>query len=298
VRAPVDCEPLGALAPDQAPEAVHADALLLDQLSVEASPDLTVVGLALSVTTAGDPATVTVADWVAEPPTPVQVSSYSEVLVSAPVDQVPLVATLPLQAPEAVHAVASVEDQVSVEPPPCATVVGAAASVTVGEEEMGETGEGEITTTSADWEDEPPAPVQVKVKLLLEVRGSKVTVPLVDLAPLHPPEAMQFCALVALHCSVTDPPIATRVEFGVMDTVGCAVAVESAAAVASPVLETPDRPQAARVENAAHPRATRNIDPALRTNSKVRKNPALPIWPTKFTSDSLRDCGTRYGHRT
>ena len=38
--------------------------------------------------------------------------------VKAPVDFEPLVATDPLQAPEAVQAVASVEDQVNVEPPP------------------------------------------------------------------------------------------------------------------------------------------------------------------------------------
>ncbi len=62
VCAPVDCEPLVALAPDHAPDAVHEDALLLDQVSVEAPPELTLLGLALSVTTAGDPATVTVAD--------------------------------------------------------------------------------------------------------------------------------------------------------------------------------------------------------------------------------------------
>jgi hypothetical protein len=140
--------------------------------------------------------------------------------------------------------------------------------------------------------------VQVKVKLLLEVSGSKVTVPLVDLAPLHPPEAMQFCALVALHCSVTDPPIATCVEFDVRDTVGSAVTASGSVVVVSPELDAPDKPQAARVENTAHPRVRRNNDAALRTNSKVRKNPALPVWPTKFTSDSLRICSTRYGHRT
>jgi hypothetical protein len=148
-----------ALAPDHAPDAVHEDALLLDQVSVEAPPELTVLGLALSVTTAGDPATVTVAVWVADPPAPVQVSAYSLVFESAPVDHVPLVAIWPLHAPEAVQAVASVEDQVNVEAPPLATVVGAAARVTVGEGER----EGELTTTFVDCELEPPAPAQVSV---------------------------------------------------------------------------------------------------------------------------------------
>jgi hypothetical protein len=101
-----------------------------------------VLGEALSVTIGGRALTVTVADWVAEPPSPVQVSSNSVVLPRAPVDQVPLVATEPLQPPDALHAVAFAEDQVRVDMPPLATVVGEADNVTVGA--------GEITTTSAD----------------------------------------------------------------------------------------------------------------------------------------------------
>jgi hypothetical protein len=155
VNVPVELEPLNARLPDQAPEAVQAVALLLDQVSIEAVPELTVLGLARSVTTGGKVGTVTVTDCVAVPPSPVQVRSYSVVLVSAPVDQVPLVATAPLQAPEAVHAVASVELQVKVELAPLATVVGAAVNVTVGA--------GPVTTTSADCEAEPPVPVQVRV---------------------------------------------------------------------------------------------------------------------------------------
>ena len=91
------------------------------------------------------------------------------VLVSAPVDQVPLVATEPLHAPEAVHAVAPVEDQVSSELPPLATVVGAAVSFTVG---------AASTMTSADCESVPPAPVQVRVKLVFDVSG------FVEISPL------------------------------------------------------------------------------------------------------------------
>ena len=60
--APVDCVPLSPLEPLQPPDAVHAVALLLDQVSVEAAPDFTLLGLALSVTMGALPATVTVAD--------------------------------------------------------------------------------------------------------------------------------------------------------------------------------------------------------------------------------------------
>jgi hypothetical protein len=103
---------------------------------------VTVLGTALSVTTGGNAETVTVADWVAEPPVPVHVSWNSVVLGSAPVDHVPLVATVPCQAPEAVQAVASAELQLRVEAPPLGIVVGDADNVTVGA--------GVVTTTSAD----------------------------------------------------------------------------------------------------------------------------------------------------
>jgi hypothetical protein len=63
VRAPVDCEPLVALEPDQAPDAEHEVALLDDHVSVEAAPLAIVLGLALKLTVAvGVAATVTVAD--------------------------------------------------------------------------------------------------------------------------------------------------------------------------------------------------------------------------------------------
>lgn len=76
VIGPVDCEPLTPLVPDQAPEAEHEVALLLVQVRVEEPPELTVLGLAWSVTAAGGSVTVTVVDWVAdEPPGPVHASS-------------------------------------------------------------------------------------------------------------------------------------------------------------------------------------------------------------------------------
>jgi len=58
----VDCDPLNVLLPDQAPEALHAVAFCVDQVSVAAAPELTVLGAALSVTNGGSAVTVTVAD--------------------------------------------------------------------------------------------------------------------------------------------------------------------------------------------------------------------------------------------
>jgi hypothetical protein len=63
-----------ALAPNQAPEAVHEVALLDDQVSVDALPLSIVLGLALKATVGeGFALTVTVADCAALPPLPAQV---------------------------------------------------------------------------------------------------------------------------------------------------------------------------------------------------------------------------------
>jgi len=130
LRAPVDCEPLDALPPDHAPEAVQVAARLLDHVRVEDWPELRVLGLAVSCTTGGWLETVTVADCVAEPPGPVQVSSYSVEFVSAPVDQVPLSGTAPFQPPDAVQLVAFSAFHVRVELPPLLSVVGEADKLT------------------------------------------------------------------------------------------------------------------------------------------------------------------------
>ena len=73
-RAPVDCEPLTALAPDQAPEAVQAVALLADQARTALLPLAIVLGLAVKLTVGADVLTETIAVCVTLPPVPVQVS--------------------------------------------------------------------------------------------------------------------------------------------------------------------------------------------------------------------------------
>ena len=70
----MDCEPLVALLPDHPPEAVHAVALVADQVRVELAPLATVLGLADKVTTGAGGVTETVADWFALPPPPEQAS--------------------------------------------------------------------------------------------------------------------------------------------------------------------------------------------------------------------------------
>jgi hypothetical protein len=73
---PVDCDPLTALAPDQAPAALHAVALVEDHVSVELPPEASELELALILTVGAAavvPVTVTVVDLVADPLAPVQV---------------------------------------------------------------------------------------------------------------------------------------------------------------------------------------------------------------------------------
>jgi hypothetical protein len=73
VSAPVDCDPVTGTAPDQDPEAVHAVALVADQVRVELLPLATVAGLAERLIVGAGCVTVTVADCAALPPAPVQV---------------------------------------------------------------------------------------------------------------------------------------------------------------------------------------------------------------------------------
>lgn len=90
------------------------------------------------------------------PPAPEQVSTKVVFAVSAPVDCVPVSALVPVQPPEAVHAVALLDDQDRVEEAPLATVLGFALSVTVAVC-LG------VTVTLTDCAALPPAPLQLNV---------------------------------------------------------------------------------------------------------------------------------------
>ena len=106
--APVDREPLAASEPVQPPEAVQELALSELQFSVEEPPGATLVGEAvrLAVGTGGSGSTVTVATAGGlAPPGPEHVNENVEFAVRVPVVREPLVASVPLQLPAAVHAV-------------------------------------------------------------------------------------------------------------------------------------------------------------------------------------------------
>jgi hypothetical protein len=133
---------------------VQAVALVEDQVNVELLPLATLVGLALKDTLGEAAETVTVADCAAEPPAPVQVRVNFVLADRAGVVLEPLIASLPLQPPEAEQDVAWVEDQVKVDVAPLLTVVGFADRVTAGA--------AVVTDTVADCAALPPLPVQVR----------------------------------------------------------------------------------------------------------------------------------------
>jgi hypothetical protein len=155
LRAPVEKEPVVVLLPDHAPVALHEVALLDDQLKVEALPLATVLGLAVKLTVGEGAETDTVTVCVALlPPLPVQVIANVAPAVRAPVEEEPLVALVPDQAPDAVQAVALTDDQVSMELAPLATVLGLAPMLTL-------TVGFALTVTVADWDAVPPSPLQL-----------------------------------------------------------------------------------------------------------------------------------------
>jgi hypothetical protein len=230
VNAPLDSLPEVALPPDQAPDAVQELASVDDQLRVEDPPLTTKVGFAVSDTVGiagGGVLTVTVVDALALPPEPVQRSSKVLVLVNALLGWLPEVALPPDHAPEAVQEAALVDDQVSVDDPPLTTVVGFAASDTVGA--------GGVTVTVTEAFAVPPSPVQAMAKVPELVSTPLDWLPEIALVPDHAPEAVQELASVDDQVRVEDPPLTTEAGFAASDTVGTgAVTVTPADALALP----------------------------------------------------------------
>ena len=135
--------------------------------------------------------------------------------MSAPVEAVPLTVLVPDHAPEARQLVALVLDHVSVDALPLATLVGEALKVSVGAARM-------VTPTLRLTE--PPAPLQLSVKVESVVSAPVEAVPLSDWRPLQEPEAVQLEALVVVQVSVDAPPLATLVGDALKVSVGGSMA--------------------------------------------------------------------------
>ena len=130
---------------------------------------------------------------------------------------VPLVGWLPVHAPEAVHVVALVEDQLKVVLLPLVTLEGLALKFTVG------AGVEAVTDTVTDCVADPPAPVQVAVYFVAALSAAVDCVPAGAIVPLQPSDATQEVALVEDHVNVDLPPLATVVGLAVRVTVGAGV---------------------------------------------------------------------------
>ena len=141
------------------------------------------------------------------------------VAVNAPLDCEPLVASDPLHAPEAVQAVASVEDQLKVELPPLDTLLGLALSDTPG-------GIADVVTV-ADCDAEPPAPVHVIVYFVVAERADVVFEPRVATLPPQPPEAAQEVAFAEDQVNVDAAPLLTVLGFAERVTAGAARLTET-----------------------------------------------------------------------
>jgi hypothetical protein len=137
VKGPTTSLPAGSLVPVQASKASQASASVDDQVRVEESFGLTESGLAASETVGGggggNSSTVTVTDWVVLVPAPLQTKINVLVSTSGPTTSVPDVPLVPDHAPDAVHELASVDDQVSVVVPLRLTLIGSAVRETVGD---------------------------------------------------------------------------------------------------------------------------------------------------------------------
>lgn len=153
-------------------------------------------------------------DLEIEPPVPVQLSENVVLLVKAPVDSEPLVATFPDHPPEAMQLVAFVLLQVKVELPPPATLVGFAFNISVGAAGV------VMTATVTDCEIEPLPPEQLRVNVLSLVSAPVDCDPLVVFVPDHAPEAVQLVTFVVSQLRVEALPLVTLVGFAVSVNVG------------------------------------------------------------------------------
>jgi hypothetical protein len=135
--------------------------------------------------------------------------------VNVPVDCVPEVAFAPVQPFEAVHDVALVDDQVSVELPPEVTEDGFAVSVTVA------AGVAPWTAiVTAPYPVCPLVAVQVREKRVSAIKVPVLLVPFAAFEPVQPPDAVQFSAFVLVQVSMVLPPALMFIGLAVMDTVG------------------------------------------------------------------------------
>ena len=172
---------------------------MLKDASVSAEPSSFVVGAVQDRSAVPFGAcTVTVTGTLVMPPGPVQRNLKVLSCVNGPTVSLPESGFAPVQSPRPSQDVASLVDQVKVVNPFIGTVVGFAASVTVGN------GAG-ATDTVTDWLALPPALSQVKMNVLVLVSELRVWLPDVGLLPDQAPDAVHDVAFVEDQLRVEEP---------------------------------------------------------------------------------------------
>ena len=211
VSAPVVCEPLADLEPDQAPEAVHAVALVDDQLKVEPLPLATVLGLAVKLTVGAGAVTVTVADCVALP----QDLRRREGTLNWPRECHSTAthswACCPTTRRMPCIRWRIVADHANIDALPLLIAAGVAESAHAGADI--------VTETVVDCVALPPAPVQVSKYVALAVNAPVDCDPLNDLLPDQAPDAVHEVALLDVQDKVELAPLAIVVGVALMLTV-------------------------------------------------------------------------------
>jgi hypothetical protein len=133
------------------------------------------------------------------------------------VDSLPEAAFAPLQAPEAAHELALVEDHDSMEVPLTLIDMGEALKFTVG---SGGGGGFALTVTVTERPTDPPAPLHVRLNVALALMTGDCSEPDAALLPAQAPPALQPVAFCELQVSVERPPACTEVGFALNDSVG------------------------------------------------------------------------------
>jgi hypothetical protein len=213
---------LGASEPLQPPEAIQEVALLEAQVRVDAAPAATAAGDAVSITVGRGRTLTVAATGAVMPPGPEQVSEYAVVAVRGPVLWLPLVASAPLQPPEAAHETALTELHERTAVPPDAIAVGTAESIA--------DGGGINVTVAVVGADIPPLPEQTIEKFVVPVIGPLFSLPLAARLPLQPPDAVHESAPAELQVNTELPPRATACGAAVRVTVGTGITVTVAVA--------------------------------------------------------------------
>jgi hypothetical protein len=239
-------------------------------------PTAAVLGLATSCTTGAAASTVTVTDWMADPPGPVQSSVKSVVSVRGPVSCEPLTADEPLQLLEDVQDCASVAFQVRVVSSPLAIVVAAALRMIVG---------ASPTTVTSVWAVLVPlGPVQDTAKVVVSVTLGTTMVPFTGCGPLIPLVPSHDVAEEVCRTRLVLAPALIVADWGVRE-------------IAGPVFAALPVSQAASTAAEMRSSATRGTKTKIRLiSNRVMSYPRFFFWVHGWDAASERRLGRSLGN--